>query len=287
MTSLWLTGRADQPLAPSPLDTGARSADVAVVGAGITGLITAVLLARAGRNVLVLEANSLGAGATGNTTAKISLLQGTKLSKIVGKHGPKVARGVRAGQPRGPGVAAAVLRSHGVAVQREDAYTYAQSEQGVASAREELEACTAAGLDAEWVDDADVPFPFRGGVRLRRAGAVRSDAVAGQPRRRTRASAAAGSRRASASRKCPAHGDGLGFTCAPPPARSSTSSRGNACWRPAFRSWTAADSLPGSSPALVLHGVPGARQHHVGDVHLDRFPNPVGAIRAEHRTATV
>ncbi len=30
----------------------------------------------------------------------------------------------------------------------------------------ELEACKAAGLEAEWVDDADVPFPFHGGVRL-------------------------------------------------------------------------------------------------------------------------
>ena len=38
---------------------------------------------------MVLEALTPGAGATGNTTAKISLLQGTKLSKIIAKHGPK------------------------------------------------------------------------------------------------------------------------------------------------------------------------------------------------------
>ena len=69
-----------------------RHADVAVVGAGITGLVTAVLLARAGKNVLVLEAHSAGAGATGNTTAKISLLQGSKLSKIIGKHGQNRAQ---------------------------------------------------------------------------------------------------------------------------------------------------------------------------------------------------
>ena len=87
MTSLWLSDRVDQPLTPNPLDASNRSADVVVVGAGITGLVTAVLLARAGRDVLVLEAHSAGAGATGNTTAKISLLQGLKLSKIVAKHG--------------------------------------------------------------------------------------------------------------------------------------------------------------------------------------------------------
>jgi glycine/D-amino acid oxidase-like deaminating enzyme len=166
MPSLWLTERANPPLLPSPIENGARSADVAVVGAGITGLITAVLLARAGRNVLVLEANSLGAGATGNTTAKISLLQGTKLSKIVGKHGPETARQYVQGNREGQEWLLRHCEAHGVAVQREDAFTYAQSSAGVPAAREELEACKAAGLAAEWIDEADVPFPYHGGVRL-------------------------------------------------------------------------------------------------------------------------
>ncbi|MGZ4576014.1 MAG: FAD-dependent oxidoreductase, partial [Mycobacteriaceae bacterium] len=56
--------------------------------------------------------------------------------------------------------------AHGVAVQREDAYTYAQSAKGVPSARAELAACQAVGLPATWDDDADVPFPYHGGVRL-------------------------------------------------------------------------------------------------------------------------
>ena len=166
MTSLWLADRADQPLPVNPLDDGVRFADVAVVGAGLTGLITAVLLARAGKNVLVLEAHSVGAGATGNTTAKISLLQGTKLSKIVGKHGSKVATQYVQGNLEGQGWLVQHCEAHGLAVQYEDAYTYAQSEKGVAAGREELKACRAAGLAVEWVDDADVPFPYHGGVRL-------------------------------------------------------------------------------------------------------------------------
>src|SRR5918994_3165927 len=93
MTSLWLADRVQQAAHPSSVSSDYdRNADVVVVGAGITGLTTAVLLARAGRNVLVLEAFTVGAGATGNTPAKISLLQGSKMSKIVGKHGPKIAK---------------------------------------------------------------------------------------------------------------------------------------------------------------------------------------------------
>lgn len=168
MTSLWLAGRPEQATPPNPLDETNRYADVVVVGAGLTGLITAVLLARAGRDVMVLEAFRAGAGATGNTTAKISLLQGTKLSKIVGKHGAEVAKKYVEGNLEGQEWLIQRCEAHGLSVQREDAFSYAQSGQGLPAARAELEAAQAAGLGVEWVDGtgADVPFPFEGGVRL-------------------------------------------------------------------------------------------------------------------------
>ncbi|MBJ7340370.1 FAD-dependent oxidoreductase [Mycolicibacterium sp.] len=167
MSSLWLADHAETPNTSPEALSGEPSADVVVVGAGITGLITAVLLARAGKDVLVLEARTVGAGATGNTTAKISLLQGTKLSKIVSKHGPKLARQYLDGNREGQAWLLAHCEQQGIDVQREDAHTYAQSSDGLGAARAEFEAARAAGLGVEWVDDADVPFPFSGGVRLR------------------------------------------------------------------------------------------------------------------------
>lgn len=165
MTSLWLANRAQAPWVASTLD-GERSADVVVAGAGVTGLMTAVLLARAGKSVLVLEARTVGSCATGNTTAKISLLQGTHLSKIIQRHGVDTAKAYVDGNREGQEWLIHHCEANGVAVQREDAYTYAQTGKGVPSARAELKACEAVGLNAKWDDDADVPFPYHGGVRL-------------------------------------------------------------------------------------------------------------------------
>ena len=78
MTSLW----HEHPQAPRAALPGDAACDVVVVGAGITGLLTAVQAARAGLSVIVLEARSAGAATTGNSTAKVSLLQGTRLRRI-------------------------------------------------------------------------------------------------------------------------------------------------------------------------------------------------------------
>ena len=86
MTSLWHATRPSAPdraLGSEPLPD---RADLVVVGGGLTGLTTALLAQRAGLDTLVLEGRTIGAAASGNTTAKISLLQGTVLSNIRKHH---------------------------------------------------------------------------------------------------------------------------------------------------------------------------------------------------------
>lgn len=166
MASLWTDGRTETPSRPDEV-ADVRSADVVVVGAGITGLTTALLLARAGKKVVVIEARHVGACTTGNTTGKVSVLQGSKLSNIAAKHDTSTLRAYVTGNTEGRDWLLRYCDEHGVSVQREDDHAYAQTGKGISSAQQILAACREADLDALWVDEADVPFPFAGGVRLR------------------------------------------------------------------------------------------------------------------------
>ena len=114
MTSLWID--QPKPLASDPLPDD--PVDDLVVGAGITGLVTALLLARAGRRVAVVEAREVGAVATGNTTAKISLLQGTKYSRLLRYQSQKVAGAYVDANREGMEWLLRFCEDHGVAVQR-------------------------------------------------------------------------------------------------------------------------------------------------------------------------
>jgi glycine/D-amino acid oxidase-like deaminating enzyme len=88
--------------------------DVVVVGAGLTGLSTALLLAQAGRQVAVLEARSVGAVTTGHSTAKATLLQATQLSKITSSHSQHVAGAYVDGNREGQQWLQAYCQDHGI-----------------------------------------------------------------------------------------------------------------------------------------------------------------------------
>ncbi len=97
--SLWAATAA--PLAPSPPLTGEVRAEVAIVGAGYTGLAAALHLALAGRSVVVIDAAEVGDRASGRNGGQV--IPGLKydpdtLEALYGDRlGPKLVATVAAG----------------------------------------------------------------------------------------------------------------------------------------------------------------------------------------------
>ena len=66
--------------------------DVIIVGGGITGITTALLLQKSGKQCLLLESNTLGFGTTGGTTAHLNTLIDTPYNTIAKDFGEKNAQ---------------------------------------------------------------------------------------------------------------------------------------------------------------------------------------------------
>ncbi|HJQ06299.1 MAG TPA: FAD-dependent oxidoreductase [Nocardioides sp.] len=160
---VWFDHARPSPRAPV---TEPATYDAVVVGAGLAGMLTGLLLARAGRSVAVLEARRLGDGTTGRTTGKVSLLQGTKLSRASRVNPPEVVRAYVEASREGQAWLRHFCEHHDVPFDVRFATTYATTDVGVRRARAELDAARGAGLDAQWCEVSELPFPVRGGVRL-------------------------------------------------------------------------------------------------------------------------
>jgi glycine/D-amino acid oxidase-like deaminating enzyme/nitrite reductase/ring-hydroxylating ferredoxin subunit len=163
--SLWLATAA--PSGYAALD-GAVDVDVAVVGGGIAGLTTALLLRRQGARVAVLEARRIGSGVTGCTTAKVSALQQTLYQRLRRRHSAERVAAYAAASAAGVELVSRLAAEEGVdcELERRPAFTYAAEPGETASVEQEAAAAGAAGLPVRLVDGPDVPYPVHGAVRL-------------------------------------------------------------------------------------------------------------------------
>lgn len=87
-TSIWM----DTTVPTAPTLSEDIAADVCVIGAGIAGLTTALLLTREGKSVVVLDQGPIGGGQTERTTAHLSNAIDDRYGEIERMHGPEGAR---------------------------------------------------------------------------------------------------------------------------------------------------------------------------------------------------
>ena len=165
LRSLWYEGRQRRERPALDRDI---TADVVVVGAGIVGLTTALLLERQGAKVAVLEMRHVAAGATGYNTAKLTSLHGVTYSQFVRKLDRAKARTY--GEANEAGIARVFELAGELGIDcdlaRKPHYTYAEEASDLEAVREEADVAGELGLPASFVDELDLPFPVAGAVRF-------------------------------------------------------------------------------------------------------------------------
>jgi glycine/D-amino acid oxidase-like deaminating enzyme/nitrite reductase/ring-hydroxylating ferredoxin subunit len=163
--SLWLDTGEPRPEHP-PLD-GERRVDVAVIGAGITGMTAALLLARGGRSVAVIDQHIVAGGSTGHSTAKITSQHGLTYARLRLTHGRGAARtygqAMEAAKER---IEAFAGEGIDCAFRRRSAYLYGSASWQRPLLEREAEAAAQAGLPAELVETTPLPFDVHGAVRF-------------------------------------------------------------------------------------------------------------------------
>lgn len=142
--------------------------DVIVIGGGITGITTALLLQEAGKKCLVLEAANLCFGTTGGTTAHINTLLDTPYTTISKNFGKEDARLVASVATE----AVDLIRQH-VNVYNIDcgftgahAYLFAQDEKQEKELESIFDATRDAGLKIEYTDKIPMPLFFSKAVNV-------------------------------------------------------------------------------------------------------------------------
>ena len=141
--------------------------DDVVVGAGVVGLTTALLLARGGHRVVVVTAEPVGGGSSGRSAGVVSQLHGTAYRRLSTETARKNAAAYRAMNADGFALLAALLETTGTPHERRDAYLVASRPDGSARIDEEHLAAHRAGLRLEKLQRADaLPFEHHGALRL-------------------------------------------------------------------------------------------------------------------------
>ena len=134
------------------------SVDVAVVGAGITGITAAYFLSKEGLKVAILEAGGVLNGTTGHTTAKLTAQHGMIYDEFINHFGKEKARLYFESHMNAIQFVESKVKENGIDCDfsKEDAYIYATTDEYVDKLKTEWEAYKTIKIDGALKDT--IPF---------------------------------------------------------------------------------------------------------------------------------
>lgn len=164
-SSFWIESTPEPSFSPLSSDL---AVDVAIVGGGIAGLTTAMLLKKAGKTVAILESKQIAAGVSGHTTAKVTSLHQLIYAELLQDLGLNKAQVYAESNQVALERVARFVEEEAIDCDfsRQSAYTFTESEQGLKAIRKEVEAALKLGLPASFVQETSLPFAIAGAVKF-------------------------------------------------------------------------------------------------------------------------
>lgn len=146
-----------------------HTADVAVIGGGLTGVLTAYLLAEAGKKVILIEKNKIGSGTTAYTTGFLTEALDTNVSDLYHSFGKDAAREIIGSHRNAMDLIEELVKKHGIDCEftRVPNYIYASSEADALALEHELIYYRRLGTEARFLDGKDFPFKNSGVLEVK------------------------------------------------------------------------------------------------------------------------
>lgn len=144
--------------------SGNCDTEVAVIGAGMAGILTAYLLKQEGKEVIVLEADRVGSGQTKNTTAKITSQHGLIYSKLIKNLGVESARLYAKANENAIAAYQKLVEEKQIECHFKRVPSYLYSVRNRRALKKEAETAASFGVSAYFTEESELPFPIAGAV---------------------------------------------------------------------------------------------------------------------------
>lgn len=165
MKSVWSDSCELQKKEPLFLD---KTVDVAVIGAGMAGVLTAYVLQEKGADVVIIEGAEIASGMTKNTTAKITSQHGLIYDRLIRQLGEELAAKYASANQYAIVQYRELIERNNILCHFEDKHSYVYSLDESDKLEAEVKAANRLGIPAKFVQNTTLPFAaqVRGAVEF-------------------------------------------------------------------------------------------------------------------------
>lgn len=168
MSSLWLNSIKEQPKF-NTID-GNYDCDICIIGGGITGLSCGYYLSRLGFRVIIVEKDTIGQKASGNTTGKITYQHNLIYDYLIRSYGEKFAKAYLNANKEAISNIKKIIDTENIdcdfEYQSNFVYTTIQSE--LTKIHAEIKALTLLGETPAFVTNCSLPFKIAGALETKK-----------------------------------------------------------------------------------------------------------------------